>query len=223
LPENFFLVTKNTTDFITANLFGVRLATCTETSEGRRLDVARIKALTGQDTTSAALKYQNYFEFRSQAKLVLATNHAPQVPAGDDALWRRLKVLPFNCTVPKEKQIADLAEQLLKREGPGILRWAVLGCQAWLANRLDEPKEVDAAVSEYRSAEDVIQDFLNDCCVREPAAQVLRVALYAEYLRWAKDRKMYLMSKKKFATELKRLGIEGDAGDRFWFGVRLGQ
>jgi hypothetical protein len=33
LPENYFLVTTNTSDFATANLAGVRLATCVETNE----------------------------------------------------------------------------------------------------------------------------------------------------------------------------------------------
>ena len=71
---------------------------------------------------SAALKYENYFEFRPQAKLVLATNHRPHVPATDDSIWRRVKLVPFNVTVPEEKRIPELAKQLLEDEGPGILR-----------------------------------------------------------------------------------------------------
>jgi len=222
LPENFFLVTKNTTDFATANLAGVRFASCVETNEGRRLDVAKLKALTGEDMISAALKYQNYFQFRPQCKLVLATNHAPHVPAADSALWRRLKVVPFDVMVPEEKRIPELAKKLLKKEGPGILRWAVLGCQSWLANRLDEPAEVKAAVNEYRDAEDIVRNFLEECCLREASAQVVRKELFAEYLRWGRENGMHPMSSKKFAGELHRLGIQGDDGDRFWFGVRVG-
>src|SRR6266404_1667330 len=171
LPENYFLVTKNATDFATANIAGVRLATCVETNEGRRLDVAKIKTLTGEDVISAALKYENYFEFRPQAKLVLATNHRPHVPATDDSIWRRVKLVPFNVTVPEEKRIPELAKQLLEDEGPGILRWAVMGCQAWLANRLDEPEAVKSAVNEYRSAEDIVANFFDECCVMEASAQ----------------------------------------------------
>jgi putative DNA primase/helicase len=94
LPENYFLVTKNTNDFATANLAGVRLATCVETNDGRRLDVAKIKHLTGGDPICAALKFQNYFEFIPEHKLVLATNHAPRVPDTDDSIWRRIRVVP---------------------------------------------------------------------------------------------------------------------------------
>ena len=223
LPDNFFLVSKNSSDFVTANLAGVRLATCVETNEGRRLDVARIKTLTGEDMISAAFKYENIFTFRPQCKLVLATNHPPHVPSGDDALWRRLKVLPLNVTVPPEKRIEDLAEKLLAEEGPGILRWAVLGCQGWQCDGLDEPEEVTAAVNEYRSAEDIVQHFIEECCVREPTAQVERKEVYAAYTKWAKDGNLNPMSKDRFGKELVRLGIVPDAGRRFWYGIRLDQ
>jgi putative DNA primase/helicase len=222
LPENYFLVTKNTSDFATANLAGVRLATCVETNEGRRLDVAKIKMLTGEDMISAALKYENYFEFRLQAKLVLATNHRPHVPATDDSIWRRLKVVPFNFTVPEDKRIPELAKQLLEEEGRGILQWAVLGARAWLADRLDEPKVVRSAVNEYRTAEDVTRNFLDECCVVEASAQIPRKELFTEYARWSKENRLLQMTTTKFARELHRLKIHGDQGKRFWFGVRVG-
>lgn len=222
LPENYFLVTKNTTDFATANIAGVRLATCVESNEGRRLDVAKIKTLTGEDMISAALKYENYFEFHPQAKLVLATNHRPRVPATDDSIWRRVKILPFNITVPEDKRIPELAKRLLEDEGPGILRWAVLGCQAWLGNRLDEPDAVKSAVNEYRTAEDVVRNFLDECCVMEASAQIPRKELFTEYLRWGKENGLHQMTTTRFGRELHRLGIQGDDGKRLWFGVRIG-
>jgi putative DNA primase/helicase len=221
LPENYFLITKNTTDYATANLAGVRLATCVETNEGRRLDVAKLKLLTGEDKISAALKYENLFEFQPQAKLVLATNHRPHVPATDDSIWRRVKVVPFNITVPEEKRIAGLANQLLEEEGPGILRWAVLGCQSWLVNRLDEPGVVKSAVNEYRTDEDIVKNFLDEHCLREDSDRVARKELFAAYTQWSKENGLRQMTSTKFASELKRLGIEGDDGKRFWYGIRI--
>ena len=226
LPENYFLVTKNTSDFATANLAGVRLATCVETNEGKRLDVAKIKSLTGEDMISARVLYQNFFQLRPQAKLVLATNHRPRVPDTDESIWRRLKVVPFNITVPKSEQIPDLAKKLLKDEAAGILRWAVLGCQAWLTNGLGEPDAVRSAVSEYRTDEDVIKNFLDECCVvdaESDSVRTLRKEVFEKYREWCKTNALHPMSGKKFATELKRLGIRGDAGDRYWLGVCIGQ
>ena len=48
LPDNYFLITRTGTDYATADLAGVRLATCSETNEGKFLDVAKIKSLTGK-------------------------------------------------------------------------------------------------------------------------------------------------------------------------------
>jgi putative DNA primase/helicase len=66
LPENYFLVTKNISDFATAGLAGVKLTTCVETNEGKRLDVAKIKSLTGGDMISAALKYESIWRRTSR-------------------------------------------------------------------------------------------------------------------------------------------------------------
>jgi putative DNA primase/helicase len=223
LPENYFLVTKNTNDFATANLAGVRLATCVETNEGKRLDVAKIKSLTGEDVIAAALKYENYFNFKPQTKLVLATNDRPHIPSTDESIWRRVKIVPFKITVPEEKRVPELANKLLEDEGPGILRWAVLGCQAWLMSRLAEPEAVKSAVAEYRTDEDIVQSFLDECCTQEASAQVARKELFAEYTRWNKENGLRQLTTTKFARELHRLGIHGDEGKRFWFRVHIGQ
>ncbi len=221
LPENFFLASKSSTDFATANLQGIRLATCVETNEGKLLDVAKVKSLTGQDAISAALKYQNYFEFRPQMKLVLATNHPPRIPQTDASIWRRTKVVPFNITVPEERRIVDLADQLVHDEGPGILRWAVLGCQAWLSNRLVEPECVKSAVSQYQNAENVVRNFVSERLVFDTGARTRRREVYTKYSEWSKESDQRPMSAKRFATELQRLSIFGDPGDRFWLGVRI--
>jgi putative DNA primase/helicase len=222
LPENYFLISKHdTTDFITANLAGVRLATCVETNEGRRLNVARIKAITGEDMISAQLKYQNYFEFQPQCKLVLVTNFPPHVPAGDEALWRRLKVLPFPFTVPREKRIPGLAEKLLGEEGAGILNWAIAGYRDLRMNGLQEPEAVTNAIAQYRSSEDLIQNFLQECFGQDPSWRETRKDVYSAYVKWSKEGNLQPMAKKKLASELQRLGIRGDPGDRFWLNIRL--
>ena len=194
-----------------------------ETNEGRRLDVAKIKALTGEDAISAAFKYENYFTFRPQCKLVLVTNHAPHVPASDEARWRSLKVLPFKVTVPPEKRIPSLADKLLADEGPGIFRWAVLGNLARQEGGLKEPEEVIAAVTAYRAAEDVVQHFLAERCVRSPPQRRRARRSTPHTFSGPKKGASIPMSKDRFGKELSRLGIQKDAGNRYWYGIRLEQ
>lgn len=226
LKEGYFLLTDNTSDFTKANLAGVRLATCVETNEGKRLDVAKIKELTGEDVVSGEFKYQNAFEFEPQSKLLLATNHEPHVPAGDDATWRRLKEVPFKKTVPEEKRTPGLAKQLIETEGPGILRWAVLGCLEWQKNvkRLDEPDEIKNAVSEYRNREDEVREFLHEFCIKaDVEKKVSRKDLYTKYIAWRKEtNQRYTMKAVPFGREVARVGVQGDdSGIRYWVGIRL--
>lgn len=221
LPENYFLLSKNdNTDFVTANLCGVRLATCVETNEGKRLNVARIKALTGEDMISACLKHQNYFQFKPKCKLVLVTNYPPHVPSGDDALWRRLKVVPFTAMVPQDKQVPGLADKLVKKESPGILNAFLAGLEEWQAHGLQEPKEVADAVAQYRTSEDICADCLAECFLQDPEAKALRKDCLKVANAWCKDNSYRPFNGKKFAIELSRLGIKGDDGNRFWLGIR---
>jgi putative DNA primase/helicase len=223
LPENFFLVTNNGKDYTMANLAGIRFATCVETNEGRRLDVAKLKMLTGEDIISAELKYQNSFTFRSQAKLILATNNPPRVPASDEATWRRLQLVPFNNRVAENKIIKDLAAKLLEKEGPGILRWAVLGCVLWLAQGIGEAPEVKEASKDYRQDEDSVKHFLDEHCKITGSADdsMVRKALYASYSKWCKENHVWHLNQIPFSKECKRLGlVENSANTRKWYGVR---
>jgi putative DNA primase/helicase len=122
--------------------------------------------------------------------------------------------------VPEEKRVPGLAEKLLNDEGSGILNWAIAGYHDWQQNGLQEPEAVSEAIAQYRSSEDIIQSFLQECCEQDreqdPPWLVVRKDIYAEYLNWSKEGNLKQVSAKKLASELRRLGIGGNPGDRFW-------
>jgi putative DNA primase/helicase len=107
-----------------ARLAGARFVSAVEAEDGRRLDEERIKALTGGDTVAARFLHQEYFEFRPQFKLWFGTNHKPRIRGTDEAIWRRLRLIPFAVTIPEKDRDPRLGEKLL-RELPSILQWAV--------------------------------------------------------------------------------------------------
>ena len=72
-----------------ARLHGARLVVAAESGEGRQLDEATVKSLTGGDTVTARHLYRDHFEFVPAFKLWLVTNHRPRVDGDDDAIWRR--------------------------------------------------------------------------------------------------------------------------------------
>jgi putative DNA primase/helicase len=205
LPENYFLLSRNEpTDFATANLPGVRLATCVETNEGKRLNVARIKAITGEDKINAQLKYQNHFQFQPQCKLVLVTNNPPKVPAGDDALWRRLNVVPFVHTVPEERREAGLAERLVREESSGILNWMIDGCREWQEKGLVEPEVIRRASGEYRSSQDIVNDFLTELYTKDESARESKKDVVREWKEYCEQEGIHPGSTKKLTQDLAR-------------------
>jgi len=85
-----------------ARLAGARLVSSIEVDEGKRLAEGMVKELTGGDSVTARFLYKEHFEFKPQFKLWLIANHQPRVRDDDEAIWRRIRVIPFAHSVPKD-------------------------------------------------------------------------------------------------------------------------
>lgn len=166
-----------------ARMSGVRFVTAIEAGEGRRLNEPVIKALTGGDAVTARHLYHDHFEFHPQFKLWLAANHKPTVKGTDEAIWRRIRLIPFTVTIPEGERDPKLAAKL-RAELPGILAWAVRGCLEWQAEGLGTPDEVRAATEQYRAEQDVLAAFLEECCVQKPEAEAGAGKLLEAYKSW---------------------------------------
>ena len=148
------------------DLFGKRLVACVETEDNRRLSESLVKELTGGDAIRARRMREDFWQFDPTHKVVLATNHKPVVRGTDLAIWRRIRLIPFNVTIPSEERDKKLIGKLLA-ELPGIFAWAVCGCLDWQNHGLCEPSEVMLATNTYRQEQDVIGEFIAQCCELE--------------------------------------------------------
>ena len=110
-----------------ADLQGKRFVACVKSEEGRKLAESLVKELTGSDRVRARRMRQDFFEFEPTHKIVLVTNHKPAIRGNDHAIWRRIRLVPFNVVNPEEEQDKDLTNKL-RGELSGILTWAVRGC-----------------------------------------------------------------------------------------------
>jgi P4 family phage/plasmid primase-like protien len=113
-----------------ADLFGARLVASVEVEDGRRLAESLVKQLTGGDRIKARRMREDFWEFAPTHKVFLAANHKPVVRGTDHAIWRRIKLVPFDVVIPKGEQDSRLPKKL-RAELPGILAWAVHGCLEW--------------------------------------------------------------------------------------------
>jgi putative DNA primase/helicase len=210
-------------------LYRVRFASATETEEGRVLNVALVKLLTGGDPITARRMREDFWTFHPTHKLWLSTNHRPVITETKDAIWKRVLLIPWEVTIPDAEQDYGLEEHLVRQEGAGILRWAVEACREYQRVGLAAPERVRAASAEYRAEQDEIGMFVTDRCVLSESAKCTRSVMFGAYRTWCEEHGHDVMSPAALAERLREKGVS-DAhgvhggkgyGERGWKGIRL--
>lgn len=206
-----------------AKLMGARLVTAIETEIGRRWDETKLKMLTGGDTITARYMHQDFFDYDPQFKLLIAGNHKPGLRGVDEAIRRRLHLVPFVVTIPDEEQDAELSHKL-EAEWPQILAWAIHGCLMWQRETtLIMPTAVLQSTADYLEDEDILEEWLDEMCVRHPSYSAMVKDLYDEWKSWAGSRNEFVGSCKAFSQALQDKGFKRSRtkSDRFFRGLWL--
>ena len=208
-----------------ADLFRMRLVASVETEDGRRFAESLVKQLTGGEKVRARRMREDFWEFSPTHTVFLATNHRPEVRGTDNAIWRRIRLIPFTETIPPGEQDTELPEKL-RGELSGILAWVVEGCLEWRLDGLQPPHEVLAATEQYREEMDVLGTFLGDCCGLGPEKNVAATDLYRAYSQWCEDTGETQETQRKFGRRLTERGVftrykGGSSGGHRWRGLDL--
>lgn len=221
LPELLLTKKGETHPTERADLHGKRFVSTIEVQEGRHLAEALVKHLTGDTSIRARRLYQDSWEFTPTHTLFLAANHKPVIQGTDYAMWRRVRLIPFEATFDDDTADRDLPEKLAL-EKPGILAWLVAGAMEWYRDGLRDPPEVLAATEDYRREMDVFGEFLADKCITGDDSYTVRSAeLYESYTKWLRGEPM---TRTAFGKELTKRGMsqgKTSHGDRFWRGIAL--
>ena len=122
-----------------AMLMGARLVIASEVAPGRAWDEPKLKSLTGGDPITARFMRQDFFTFEPQFTLLVAGNHKPAFKSVDEAVRRRVQLVPFLQNIPSDERDPELGEKL-KAEAPAILRWMIDGCLEWQRQGLNPPR-----------------------------------------------------------------------------------
>ncbi len=205
-----------------AGLRGARLVTAQETEEGRAWAEAKIKTLTGGDPIRARFMRQDYFTYTPTYKLFIAGNHRPAFRGVDEAIRRRLHLIPFTVTIPKDEKDPELLDKL-KAEWPGILAWAIKGCLRWQNIGLSPPPSVTEATGQYLEAEDTLGRWTGERCKRVGYGGTAVAILFDDWEKWAKAEGEEPGSKKLFSQKLQDRGFKPGLfhGNRGFGGLAL--
>jgi putative DNA primase/helicase len=210
-----------------AALKGARFVSAAEVEKGRRLAESKVKQLTGRDTVTARFLFGENFDFKPEFKLWLSTNNKPVIQGTDDAIWDRLRLIPFTQRFEGAKADPKLPDKL-RDELAGVFAWTVEGCLEWQEHGLEEPKTVTDATKQYREEMDTLAAFIEDRCVVREGVMVPATPLYKQYQVWCDDAGEKPETQKMFGMRLRERGFVSDKIKRGphkdrkgWFGIGL--
>src|SRR5918993_3682790 len=210
-----------------AALKGARFVSAAEVEQGRRLAESKVKQLTGRDTVTARFLFGEPFNFTPEFKLWLSTNNKPVIQGTDDAIWDRIRLIPFTQRFDGARQDRKLPDKL-RAELPGVLAWMVEGCLEWQEHGLGEPEGVRAATDQYRAEMDTLAAFLDEECVVREGMVAPATPLYKQYQMWCDDAGEKPETQKLFGMRLRERGFTSDKIKRGphkdrkgWFGIGL--
>ncbi len=210
-----------------AALKGARFVSAAEVEKGRRLAESKVKQLTGSDTVTARFLFGEPFNFRPEFKLWLSTNNKPVIQGTDDAIWDRIRLIPFTQRFEGSAADPKLSEKL-RGELPGVFAWIVAGCLDWQEHGLGEPKSVAAATEQYRAEMDTLAAFLEDRCIVQKDLVAPATSLYKAYRFWCDSAGEKPETQKMFGMRLRERGFTNakitsgpDKDRKGWFGLGL--
>lgn len=207
-----------------ADLYGRRVVVCQETQDGARLNESLVKQLTGGDAVRARRMREDFWEFNPTHKIWLSTNHKPEIRGTDHAIWRRIRLIPFDVTFRDDgepRKDRDM-ERKLVAELPGILAWAVRGSLDWQREGLSAPAKVTQATQAYQEQMDVLAAWIGERCTIGKRMDARATALYKDYSDWCEANGERPEPQRKFGMRLTERGFSREHGMYGWKWIGIG-
>lgn len=217
-------------EYVQANLVNVRFVCMNESERGDKLAGAVVKACVDSGLVTARHPYGRGFQYQPFYSAVLLTNHMPYISL-DPAVWRRLVIVSYDYTVPKEQRDPNLRKKLFEEEAAGVLNWMVEGAKRVLSQgKIIIPQSISEAQEAYKHEFDKVGQFLSDCCVERtstklPEKMKARITTLREgYAQWCKVNGYRATSTRDVKSELKKKGFriaKSTGGHEYVYGVEI--
>lgn len=204
-----------------ARLPGARLVPVSEFKQGAKLDEGLVKRLTGGESMPVRHLNQGFIEFDPEFKVILSSNHLPKIRGRDEGIWRRVLLVPFEQSIPRDERDPELLSKL-KEEADGVLAWCVEGWRQYVSKGLAPPPQVQDATKSYREEQDPLGMFIQ--FVLEPATSdnsINSSYLYSLYKDWTRINALDAVSQTAFSNSLLDRGYRKHKSSSMnWVGVK---
>lgn len=170
-----------------AQLANKRLVYISELQEGMKMDAGTMKALSGRTKIRARFLYEGSFDFQSECRIFIGTNHRPII--SDQTVFKsdRVKVVPFDKHFSEAERDETLKSRLVKPdELSGVLNWCLDGLKAYKERGLEMPPDVQSATNEYQYDSDDVSRFAIEYLEPDnrPEAELNAHKVYERFVDW---------------------------------------
>ncbi|MDB2422249.1 phage/plasmid primase, P4 family [Paracoccaceae bacterium] len=198
-----------------ATLVGCVANLSDELSSSKSIASDKMKAVITGDVVSAKVIYREVFNFAPRAMHVYATNALPTFKGGVDAgVERRMLVVPFDRTIPKENRIPAIDEKIVNEEAnPLVSASLIAGAQVFKSGQFSTPQNCLEATELWFKEADPVREWYDEGGLSKHAAKqpVLLKDLYKKFVGDMEDTcdSNYIPQKRRFFGQIRAL-IAGD-------------
>jgi phage/plasmid-associated DNA primase len=173
-----------------------------EPNKDEGINVGILKELSGNDTYYARDLFQRGKDIREinpMFKIIIICNDLPVIVNADQAVWNRIRVIPFESTfVGQDELPLTYEEQLREKKFPidecfsekiphmlSPFAWILLTHYKKTEGKIGhQPEKVNRATMLYQSRNDVYKQFMMECIVSSENSNLFIVDAYSCYKTW---------------------------------------
>jgi P4 family phage/plasmid primase-like protien len=119
------------------------------------------KTIVSGGMIDANRKYKDTYKLKVTARMIINSNHAPNMGETGYAIVRRLCIIPFDQFVDPKKRDNTLKDRIKASELAGVLNWYLEGARRVIVNRkLTEASRSTSALESFKRETDVCYDWI---------------------------------------------------------------
>jgi len=183
-----------------------------------KLESSLFKQLVSGEPVEARLPYGQPFILKQYAKLIFNCNELPKDVEHTNAYFRRFLIIPFDVTIPPEKQDKTLHTKIIEKELSGVFNWVLNGLDRLLGQKnFTHCDAIKQAVEQYKSQSDSVKMFIDENNYKgHPTEYQLIKDLYNDYRIYCIEDGFRPVNKSNFIKRLKGFGVlvERGAGNK---------
>jgi len=203
-----------------AELRGKRFVAASEGEQGRSIAEAKIKLVVSSDEVSCRFLFNNLFTYKPTYKVILASNHLPEIKGTDKGIWRRVHLVPFNQTFEGENRDQDLEAKLMG-ELSGILNWCLRGLtDFWERGGIDPPAAVLYSTRNLEDRSDLFQQWFEERLTPSEGSIIRRSTAYLDYRNYLRTSGEHPIAKMAWTARMEEMGVNFNAKVRGDYSVK---